>query len=366
MISLTKQYSDAELRKEFLGIIKNYDFTGAKYTDKFIEKFLNLYGLKYGICLNSCTSALIMSLYALGVKRNDKVIMPSYTCKAILDAVNLLGIKPVFADNYLDYKNSDFNLDEEDAIKKINPRVKAIILPYMFGKAHRYEKLQNLRLPIIEDVTLSLGVPVDNFQNNKRIVVSSFHPSKVISSVEGGIIATNDKKFFSRLMEINDVEQTNKADRTKAAKDIGYDISFSFRPSELNFIWGCLQLKRLKRFIKMRQNIAKKYIAELDGAKYELPDFDKNNIYFRFIVGVKQGDAPAVLKYLKNKGIEAGRGVYPLLSDYQKDKAVFPNARKTAAKSLSIPLYPSLSQGEIKYIIKSLNLYEAKNQPEKI
>lgn len=360
MISLTKQYSDAKLRKEFLGIIKNYDFTGAKYTDKFIENFLGLYGLKYGICLNSCTNALIMSLYALGIKRNDEVIMPSYTCKAVLDAANLAGIKPVFADNYLDYKNSDFNLDEEDVLKKMNPRVKAVILPYMFGKVHRYEKLQKLRLPIIEDVTLSLGAPAGNFKNNKRIVVSSFHPSKVISSVEGGIIATSDKEFFSRLMEISDVERTNKADRTKAAKDIGYDISFSFRPSELNFIWGYLQFKRLNRFIRARRKIAKIYIAELDKTKYEIPRFDKNNIYFRFIIGLKKFNPVKMLDYLYASGIEAGRGVYPLLSDYRREKNKFTNAEQAVSRSLSVPLYPSLSQTEISYIIKTLNRYEEK------
>ena len=167
----------------------------------------------------------------------------------------------------------------------------------MFGKVHIYEKLFDLDIPIIEDVTLSLGVKI-NYSNKKRIIISSFHSSKVISAVEGGIVATNNQEFYKKLVVMNDMEELNKSERIQSVKEVKYNIAFSFRPSELNFIWGFLQLKSLKQFVKERQRIAKIYIEKLDSSKYEIPNYDENNMYFRFIIGLKKHKVENVLKYM--------------------------------------------------------------------
>ena len=359
MISLTKPYTNQKMKDDFVNIIKDYDFNRDVYINKFTNKFLKLYSLQYGLCFNSCSNALVVALFALKVSVGDCVVVPAYTCRAILDVLELLKIKPIFVDNYCDYDSSDFNVSEEGIIKKLAPKIKAIILPYMFGKVHRYAELEKLNIPIIEDVTLSLGAPINNFKNCKRVIVSSFHSSKMISANEGGIIATNDKNIFNKICQMSDVMGLNKTERLQQSTEITYNNSFSFRPSELNFIWGFLQISNLNKFIKERRRIAKMYINKLDKSKYAVPAYDKNNVYFRFIVGLHKKNVVKLLEFLLNNGIEAGRGVFPLLSSYKNNKGnMLINAEKTVSMSVSVPIYPGLSNKEVGFIIDAFNRYE--------
>jgi dTDP-4-amino-4,6-dideoxygalactose transaminase len=358
MISLTKAYFDETLRRRFVKALKKHDFRSDAYTGKFAKKFISLYGLTAGICVNSGTSALIVSLVALGVAKDDEVITTVYTCKAILDAIYFIGAKPRFVDCLGDYKTMNFNLDEADAARKINPKVKVIIVPYTFGKIPAYEILWKLGVPVIEDVTLSLGAEIGEPKTDKRIVVCSFHSSKMISAFEGGIVASNDKLFNQKVSSLVDILAVNEDEREKRQDEIVYQTNFSFRPSEFNFIYGFLQLELLNRFIKERQKIAKRYIDELDKNKYELPVFEQGTTYYRFIIGMKKPNVPGLLGYLREHGITAGRGVYPLLSDYRGAEEKFPNAEITVSKSISVPLYPGLKENEAAKIIKLLNNYE--------
>src|SRR3989344_8445068 len=135
MIPLTAQYSDAALRQKLALIVKQYPLAGRTYIDAFTKLFCARCQVADGLCVNSGTNALILVLHALQIKAGEAILLPVYTCKAILDALMLLGIKPVLADNYLDYGAADFNLDEADARRRLDAiKVKAIILPYMFGK----------------------------------------------------------------------------------------------------------------------------------------------------------------------------------------------------------------------------------------
>lgn len=358
MINLTQPFFDQKVKQEFITAIKNHDFDGNIYIKRFIDELGATYGLPYGLCVNSGTSALIISLATAGVKRGDSVMVPVYTCKAILDAIYLLGAKPILVDVYCDYKKMDFNLDEEAASKKLTADIKSIILPYAFGKVHTYHDLWKTGIPIIEDVTLSLGAELKKTRQGKRIVVASLHSSKVISAFEGGVILTDDYDIYQKLLKLVDIITVNKHERTMPAEKIKYEMNYSFRPSELNFLYGYLQLKRLKKFIAKRQKIAKAYIERLDKSKYDLPVFEKATVYFRFIVGLKRFDVVSVLGYLSRHGIEAGRGIYPLLSDYFHDKQKFINAETAVNKSLSIPLHLGIKDKEINKIITLLNLYE--------
>src|SRR3989338_5142918 len=360
MIYLTSKYSDQSLRKKLVAILQKYAFDQKIYINFFVEAFCRRYNMIGGLCTNSGTNALIMVLHSLQIKSGDAVLLPTYTCKAILDALVLLGINPVFADNYLDYKQADFNLDEADVGYRLaSSKVKAIILPYMFGKIHHYKNLFNLSLPIIEDITLSLGSPSPSIMGNqRRIIIASFFSTKVISAVEGGIVATTDPELLEQLRHVSNVDETNREERRKKTVDIRYELAFSFRPSELNFIWGFIQFNRLDNLIAERQRLARYYIKNLDANLYELPDFDESNVYFRFMVGLRQGDVISALSWLTKNGIEGGRGVYPLLSTYLNlDEHQFPRAKLAVGHSLSIPLHPSLSLKEVKHIIKTCNVY---------
>ena len=292
MILLNAPYFSASCKKEFLAILKTHDLTGGHYIRRFESTFAALYGMPYAVAVNSGTSALLITLAGLGVERGDGVIVPAYTCKAILDVLKLRGASPVFVDSYADYKHMDFNPLEEDILEALRKHrdTKAVILPYAFGKIHNYSDLENIAQPIIEDVTLSLGAGLPRrYPNRTRIIVCSFHSSKMVSSFEGGIVATNDRRLFLQLARMTDIVATNREERMQPPEKITYQMSFSVRPSEVNFVWGHLQLQNLPLFIAKRRRQARLYLGGLDSHKYDLPDYDAATVYYRLIVGMKKG-----------------------------------------------------------------------------
>jgi perosamine synthetase len=159
MIPLNAPCFPAGCRKRFLAILKTHDLTGSRYIRKFESAFAALYGMPHAVAVNSGTSALLMTLAGLGVERGGGVIVPAYTCKAVLDVLKLWGASPIFVDSYADYKHMDFNPSEESILEALRKHgdTKAVILPYAFGKVHTYSNLGSITQPIIEDVTLSLG-----------------------------------------------------------------------------------------------------------------------------------------------------------------------------------------------------------------
>jgi perosamine synthetase len=168
------------------------------YLREFEQSFSNYIGRKYCIAVNSGTSALHLSLLALGVSQGDEVITSTHTCIALLNAINYILAKPILVDCKYDVIKMDYNLIENQVIKKTNSKTKAIIVPHMFGVPAGINKIRATGIPMIEDSTLSLGSKFkDGFLIGSKgdISVFSFHSSKMISASVGGAILTDNEKF---------------------------------------------------------------------------------------------------------------------------------------------------------------------------
>lgn len=325
-------------------IVKEFEETMAKYIK-----------VQGGIATSSGTAALYLAMRALGVQKDDEIILPSYTCLTLLNVVMYIGAKPLLLDNNYDVESMNFNINQEEIFKNISKKTKAIIIPHMFGTPSNVSKLKSLGIPIIEDGALALGAEI----NNKKIgcfgdiSIFSFN-SKMISTGKGGILLSNSKDILSSVIKLTNYESKIISFRTEPNKKkikINYDLGYEM--SDIQASIGLNQLKKLPSFIKRRREIAELYSEKFIDQGFTVLNMKKtkNNVFFRYIVETNK-NVLQVLKKGFNNNIEYGRGVYPPLHYcYNNQQKKFPNAEKAIDSLVSIPIYPSLTVDEIEKIV---------------
>ena len=179
-------------------------FEGGKRVRQFEDLLSNFVKSKFAIAVNSGTSALQASLYALDIKPNAEVLIPSFTFVATANSVKSIGAKPVFVDILKD----NFTMDPDDMKKKITKRTKAIIPVHLYGHVAYMKEIMEIakkhQLEIIEDASQSLGSKFKGKHSGtfSRLGCFSMYAAKVMTAGEGGAIVTDDKKLFEKLKEI--------------------------------------------------------------------------------------------------------------------------------------------------------------------
>ncbi len=330
-----------------------FSFLSRPVIKEFENKLLKYIGRKYAMTCTSGTTALHLALMALEIEEGDEVMCPSYVSVALLHAINYLKAKPKLTDCNFDVKKGDFNMSVSDTQDKISPETKAIIVPHMFGYPAEIDKIIELGIPVIEDATISLG---GSYKGKKigtfgEISLFSFHYSKMMTTGEGGVLLTDSKELFDKIRFLADKESTVISQRLDPNPD--YHVQYNYMMDGLSSVLGISQLSQLNWFVKRRKEIAKTYSKHLKNIA-EVPIFFKDNIFWRYIIKTKKDSRDLIKEGLKY-GIEFGRGVFPPLHKYLKmDDKLFPNTEKTISSVMAVPIYPSLEEKEIHYIIKIL------------
>ncbi|MFH1228634.1 MAG: DegT/DnrJ/EryC1/StrS family aminotransferase [Planctomycetota bacterium] len=299
--------------------------------EKAFSKFLNTNG---AVATNSGAGALHLILLAMGIKSGDEVIIPSYVCTAVLNAVNYTGAKAVLADI-----GGDYNLCPNSARQRINKRTRAIILPHIFGRPADIDRFLKLGVPVIEDCAQSIGAiykgrPVGTFG---RAAIFSFYVTKMMTTGYGGMAVSDDKRLVDKIRDLREFD--NRDD---------YKQRYNYQMSDLGAGLGMVQLKRLPGFIRRRQAIARKYQRAF-GFPGALRD---GGVFFRYPVSVD--DVARAAEFLARKGIESKRPVYKPLHRYFGFTAKgFPMTEKLFKSTLSIPIYPELGDKQVDDVIKN-------------
>lgn len=323
----------------------------------FESAFADLLGAKGAVAVNSCTSALILALRTLGVGSGSEVILPSYTCLAVLNAVMQTGATPRLVDNNYNTERMDYNMSERAVSDAISDKTGAVIVPHMFGVAAGVDQIVSSGIPVIEDITLSLGA-----EYKGRLVgafgavsVCSFHASKIITTGEGGMLTASTPELYKRAAYLNGWECEQAAARLKGADSVDYELRYNFHLSDILASLGLSQLSKLQDFIGRRCELGCRYSERLSRfSKIQVPNpSEENNIFFRYLVVLPEGfDIGLIIKKFAVAEIEIGRGVYPSLHNFLRLPAdCFPNAERAMRTLLSIPLYPALTDEQVEYIL---------------
>jgi dTDP-4-amino-4,6-dideoxygalactose transaminase len=296
-------------------------------------------GLPYASATNSGTSALHLSLMALAIGSGDEVIMPSFVCTALLNAVRYVGAIPVIAD----IRPTAYNIDPDDVIHRITPHTKAIIVPHMFGLPAEAERLAALGIPLIEDcaqtlATFSGGQAVGTFGD---LSVFSFYATKVMTTGEGGMVLSRSRDLMDRIENLKAYDE--KTDNK---------IRYNYKMTDVAAAMGLVQLSHLDRFIDQRKKIAEAYLKAFDAFGIKLPPRNNGHIFFRFVIETDY-ETNRVLTLMSEAGVGAARPVFRPLHRYL-GLTGYPVTERAFKKSVSIPIYPDLSAVDVEYIANTV------------
>ncbi len=319
------------------------DLATGNFVREFVSAMSSYTGRSYGVATSSGTAALHLALRSLDVGEGDEVLIPSYACNSILNVVAYCGATPIL----VDINKDDYNMSYHDCKSKVSHKTKAVILPHMFGKPVKdIESFLKLNIPIIEDCALSIGASHNNRKVGSfgTISVFSFYATKMMASGVGGMILTDD-----------DVISKNLTALTSYDNRVMLGESYNYKMSDLQAALGLSQLKKLDGFVERRKELADKYNDMFKSANidFALPSYDNENIFFRYIINHSNLDS--FMKHVKARGVDVARPIFmPLHSYLGLPDERFPNTSSAYKSSVSIPIYPSLTDVDIENIASIL------------
>lgn len=318
-------------------VIKSGALTQGKKVLEFEGKVSRYLGVRSAVAVNSGTSALHLALLALNIGPRDEVMIPSFVCSALLNAVYYTGAEV----RIVDVKEDDFNISPIEVRSNLNKKVKAIIVPHMFGYPADLKELLGFGVPIIEDCAQSIGA---NYRGLKAgafgvLSICSFYATKVMTTGEGGMVLSNQTKILDR---IRDLRQYDHA--------LDLRSRYNYKMTDFQAALGLSQLQRLPGFIKRRKQIAQIYDRTFAESGLMIPPkgAGRDPIYYRYVVKTKN-KAKTLIGQLKKKGIGASSPVFKPLHQYVQGSPC-PVADRLMEHCVSIPIYPGLTGSQIDQI----------------
>ena len=287
-----------------------------QYVKKFEDNFCKYNERKYGVAVSSGTAALEIALKALNFKKKSEIIIPTFSIISTALCVVKLGLKPVLVDSNL----YTWNMDPEIIIKKVTKRTKAIIITHIYGfsvdmrKILQIAKIKNIK--IIEDAAEMIG---QTYYKKKcgsfgDISTFSFYANKHITTGEGGMILTNNRKIYEKSKSLR-----NLCFGLGVKRFDHDDIGWNYRMTNLQAAVGCGQLKNISWIIKRKREIGKRYISILNKCNkiYIQPEKIRysKNIFWVFGVLLKKNtniSRDQLVKKLSKHKIDTRNFFYPM------------------------------------------------------
>jgi perosamine synthetase len=331
----------------------------------FERKFSKKIKRKYSIAVSNGTAALEITIRSLNLKKNDEVIIPNFTIISNALAVIKQNAKPVLID--CDMKT--WNIKLSDLEKKITKKTKAIIITHIYSYSNDMDKIIKIckknKILLIEDAAEVIGLKYKNKYCGSfgDISTFSFYANKQITTGEGGMISTNNLKFYKKCKTLRNLCFGNKQRFNHE------DIGWNYRITNMQAALGINQLKRLDSVVKKKMYIGNYYYKKLSQNKniYMTPPkiSYSNNIYW--VVGIviknKKVLASSIIKKLVTSGIGARPFFWPMHEQkiFKKmkifKKKEYPNSSYLGRYGFYIPSYLQISNGEMNYVISKINKF---------
>ena len=352
---------DESEKKELLSVIDSGWFTEAKKTKEFEKIFAEFTGSRYACAITSGTAGLYLGLNALGIKQGDEVIVPDLTFVASPNSVQANNAKPVLIDIEPDTLNLDTNILE----RKITKKTKAIMTVNFNGRTTNMKILREIaqknNLKLIEDAAHSLGSYYGKKHqgNLSDIGVFSFSTPKIITTGQGGMIVTNNKKLYERCMELKDFGRKIGAKKNMMSAFDHHIIGQNFKFTEFQAAVGISQMKKLEKRIKIKKNMFKLYhdlLNNVDEIEFIETDLKKITPWMVDILIKNKKSRINLINYLEKQKIET-RIFYPpihRLKPYIQLDRKFKITSKISDSGLWLPSSVTLDEKQINFISKNI------------
>ncbi len=334
------------------------------FVKEFESKFAKLVGRKYGVAVCNGSAALDIAVASLDLKKGDEVILPTFTIISCAASIIRTGAVPVCVDS----DPATWNMDVDQIEKKITPRTRAIMVVHIYGMPVDMDSVlelaQKYELKIIEDAAEAIGQKYkERFCGSfGEISTFSFYPNKHVTTGEGGMVLTDDKKIAERCRSARNLcFQPEK-------RFVHQELGWNYRMTNLQAAIGLAQLDRLDEFLNKKRRMGKLYTELLSDIKgielpVELTDYAENIYWVYGIVLKKQfpGDAAKIMNVLRKKGIGTRPFFWPMHEQPVLQKMglfegeSYPVAESIARRGFYLPSGLALSEQNINDVSQALH-----------
>ena len=370
MIPIAKPYlTKDEAQAAYDTILTGWITQGPRVAE-FEEKFATYTGAKYAVATSNCTTALHLSMIVAGIGPGDEVICPSMSYIATANSITYVGAIPVFAEIIPE----TYNLDPADTEKKITAKTKAILLVHQIGMPADIDSFKALaekyNLKLIEDAACAIGSAYKGKKigSHSSLVCFSFHPRKVISTGDGGMITTDNEDYYNHLkllrqhgMSVND---RVRHDSKKVIFEEHVEIGYNYRMTDIQASVGIKQLEKLDWILVERRKIATMYheaFKDIDCLVLPVEKEGYTSNYQSYSVYLKD-DCPVRRNDLMQKMLDAGiatrRGIMTSHREIAYKKLSsglsLPESERACDNSIILPLYIPMNSDEVNLVISTL------------
>ena len=328
-----------------------------KFINQFEIKFSEFTGIKYSVAVSNGTVALHIALLALGIGKEDEVIVPTFTYISSVNAINYTGAKPIFVDS----DPLTWQIDTKAIEQKISNKTKAIMAVHIYGHPCEMDEIMRIsykyKLKVVEDCaeaigTLYKGKHVGSFGD---ISTFSFFGNKTITTGEGGMVCTNSK-------ELSDLVNKLKGQGLAKNREYYHDIiGYNYRMTNICAAIGCAQLERVGDILINKKRIVQKYIDDIKNIplEYHQAYGNINHSYWMFTVLVNsESDRKKLRKHLSENGIDTRPTFHPVHTmPMYNSQETFEVAEDLGKRGINLPSYPDLSDNDIKFITNKIRSY---------
>lgn len=367
-----RQWLDEDDIRAVAKVLKGDYLTTGPYVSIFEQEVAAYAGATYAVSFSNGTAALHGACFAAGISEGDEVITTPLTFAASANCILYQGGTPVFAD--IDHKT--YNIDPTEIEKKITSKTKAIIPVHFTGQPAPLDEIQEIvkkhNLIVIEDAAHALGAiykgrPIGSISD---MTMFSFHPVKHITTGEGGIITTNNRDYYEKLLQFRSHGITR--DEHKLVENHGpwyYEMQFlgyNYRMTDIQAALGSSQLKKIDKFVALR----KKYASLYNEAFKNIPELsipyqeeDGESSWHLYIIRLHLEQLTANRKDLfdallkENIGVNVHYIPVYLLPYYQRlgyQRGECPNAEKLYEEIITLPLFPAMTEEDVHDVINAV------------
>lgn len=369
MVDLSRQLESikVEVDSAIQGVLEASNFIQGEPVREFEKNLAEWVGAKHVISCANGTDALQLSFMALGLKRGDEVIVPTFTYVATAEVIALLGLSPIL----VDVDSQTFNIDIETASPLVTSRTKAIVPVHLYGQCANMEQIMKFaeshNLYVVEDTAQAIGAEVKFSDGSIRkagtighIGTTSFFPSKNLGCFgDGGAIFTNDDNLAAELKMI-----ANHGQRIKYYHDV---VGVNSRLDTIQAAILDVKLKHLNSYCEARQKAAAYYdsaLKDLEQITIPFRSSFSTHVFHQYTIKVDEGYSRDKLKfYLAEQGIPS-MIYYPLplhkqkaYSEFMREDMDYPISNMLCNSVLSLPMHTHLKQDELEYIVDHLKRF---------
>lgn len=361
-IPLARPYVGNEELEKIQEVFKSGILTRGEVVKEFERKFKEHVKVRYAISTSSCTTAMHLALASLGIGNGDEVIVPDFTFPATANAVIYQRARPVLCD--IDKKT--FNLLPEKIPELITRKTKAIMPVHLFGHSVDMDPIIEIAekndLHTVWNAACALGTLYKGRDVGTigEISCYSFHPRKILTTGEGGMLVTNHEELAEKALSLR-----NHGQMTHQGKTVFKYVGYNYRLTEMCAAIGIVQLERLPAFIADRQRVARIYdemLSKLDAISKPFVADYSNHTYQSYVTTVNETrlNRDEVLSKLRKEGIEAQIGThclhvqpcYERIVDFSRNNLL--NAERAYRTSLTLPMYYGMTDEDARQVMHSL------------